>query len=110
MILGTSGTSFHASTVPMMPAITLTSTLSKTKSRKTLVREAPSAIRNAISRLRPLKRTSNRLATLLQAMSKTNPTAASKVVKPDADSRHIFRQLFTDVNPWLSILSGNCML
>ena len=47
-----------------------------------LVREAPIAIRNAISRRRPLKRTSRRLATLLQAINKTKLTAANSVTKP----------------------------
>src|SRR5437762_11953828 len=45
-------------------------------------REAPIAIRNAISRRRPLKRTSNKLATLLHAISKTKLTAAKSVAKP----------------------------
>src|SRR5438067_8117113 len=40
------------------------------------------AIRNAISRRRPLKRTSNKLATLLHAMSNTKLTAAKRVAKP----------------------------
>ncbi|PYJ02581.1 MAG: hypothetical protein DMF00_01245 [Verrucomicrobia bacterium] len=45
-------------------------------------REAPIAIRNAISRRRPLKRTSNKLATLLHAISNTKLTAAKRVAKP----------------------------
>ena len=45
-------------------------------------RDAPIAMRNAISRRRPLKRTSSKFATLLQAMSKTNVTAANSVIKP----------------------------
>ena len=49
-ILGTSGTSRHATKAPMTPAMALTRTLSKTKSRTTLAREAPIAIRKAISR------------------------------------------------------------
>ena len=38
-------------------------------------REPPSAARMAISRLRPVARTSSRLATLAQAISSTKPTA-----------------------------------
>jgi hypothetical protein len=38
-------------------------------------------MRNAISRRRPLKRTSNKFATLLQAIIKTAPTAISSVTK-----------------------------
>ena len=38
----------------------------KQRVASTLARDAPSAMRNAISRRRPLNRTSNRLATLLQ--------------------------------------------
>src|SRR5262249_52347480 len=81
-IRGTSGNNCHATKAPTAPAITLTSKLSKTNKRAMLVREAPIAIRNAISRRRPLKRTSNRLATLLQAISKTKLTAAKSVAKP----------------------------
>ena len=39
------------------------------------------AMRNAISRRRPVKRTSNKFATLLHAMSNTAPTAATRVMK-----------------------------
>src|SRR5436309_12295378 len=81
-IPGTSGTSRQATNAPAVPAIKLTSTLSKTKSRTTLAREAPIAIRQTISRRRPLNRTSSRLATLLQAISKTKLTAAKSVAKP----------------------------
>src|SRR6266853_1307503 len=78
-ILGTSGTRHQATNAPANPAITLTNRLSKTKSRTTLAREAPIAMRNAISRRRPLKRTSRRFATLLQAISKTKQTAERTV-------------------------------
>ena len=81
-IFGTSGTNRHATNAPTAPAMTLTSKLSKTKRRMMPAREAPIAIRNAISRRRPLKRTSNKLATLLHAMSKTKVTAANSVMKP----------------------------
>ena len=59
--------------------MTLTSVLSNTNKRTIPRRSAPSAMRNAISRLRPVKRTSNRFATLLHAMSNTALTAASSV-------------------------------
>jgi hypothetical protein len=59
----------------------LTSRLSKTKSRTTPLRDAPKAMRKAISRRRPVNLTSSRLATLLQAMSSTKLTAASSVKK-----------------------------
>ena len=78
-ILGTNGTSCQARNAPAIPANTLTSRLSKIKSRITLPRDAPIAMRNAISRLRPLNLTRSRLATLLHAINKTNATAASKV-------------------------------
>src|SRR5438046_7907506 len=80
-IRGTSGTNCHATKAPIAPAMTLTSKLSKTNKRATLVREAPIAIRNAISRRRPLKRKSNRLATLLTEISKTKLTDAKYVAK-----------------------------
>jgi hypothetical protein len=79
---GTNGIKCQAANAPPTPAITLTSKLSATNKRMTLVREAPIANRNAISRRRPLKRTSNRLATLLHAISKTKLTAAKSVAKP----------------------------
>src|ERR1044071_2095939 len=81
-IRGTNGSNCHAGKAPTARAITLTSKLSKTNKRAMLVREAPTAIRNAISRRRPLKRTSNKLATLLQAINKTKLTAAKSVAKP----------------------------
>src|SRR5439155_1636661 len=65
---------------PAAPAITLTKVLSSTNSRTMPLRSAPSAMRNAISRRRAVKRTSNKFATLLQAMSSTAPTAASNVI------------------------------
>src|SRR5439155_1378327 len=52
-IFGTIGTTYQASSAPAMPAMTLTSKLSKMKSRTTLRREAPIAMRNAISRRSP---------------------------------------------------------
>ena len=108
---GISGTSCHARTAPAMPANTLTSTLSSTKSRNTLAREAPIAIRNAISRRRPLKRTSRRFATLLHAISRTNPTAASNV--PNAGRRSPFTSSgsgLKNVVRSASILSGKLRL
>ena len=108
-IFGTSGTSCHASNAPAKPANTLTSKLSKTKRRIMLLREAPIAIRKAISRRRALKRTSRRLATLLHAISNTNATAASKVANagrkfPVTSSGSVL-SVITDE---LSILSGCC--
>src|SRR5215471_8472667 len=44
-------------------------------------RDAPRATRKEISRRRPVKRTSNRFATLLQAINNTNETAARRVRK-----------------------------
>ena len=80
-IFGTRSTIHSARHNPIIPAITLTLALSRTNSRTTLRRLAPKAIRNAISRRRPLKRTSNKFATLLQAIIKTAPTAISNVTK-----------------------------
>ena len=57
------------------------------------VRDAPIAIRNAISRRRPLNRTNSRFATLLQAMSKTKATAANSVANAGRKfSAHILRK------------------
>ena len=109
-IFGTSGTSCHASAAPTTPAKTLTSKLSKMKSRNTLPRDAPNAIRSAISRRRPLKRTSKRFATLLHAISNTNATAASKVANagrrsPVTSSGSVLRDMVDE----LSILPGYCV-
>ena len=65
------------------------------------------AIRSAISRRRPVNLTSSRFATLLQAMSNTNATAASKVANagrrfPVTSSDNVF-SVMTET---LSILSG----
>ena len=94
----------------MTPAMMLTSKLSKTKRRMMPARDAPIAIRNAISRRRPLKRTSNKFATLLHAISKTRVTAANSVAKPArkfsvTSSGSVFTVV---VNP-LSILFGYCV-
>ena len=106
-IFGTIGTTYQASNAPAIPPMTLTSKLSKMKSRTTLRREAPIAIRNAISRRRPLNLTSNRFATLLHAISNTNATAVSNVANagrrfPVVSSANVF-SVITDE---LSILSG----
>ena len=110
-ICGTSGTSHHARLAPTIPASRLTSRLSKMKSRSTLPRDAPSAMRTEISRSRPLKRTRRRFATLLHAISRTNATAASNVAKagrrfPVTSSGNVF-SVMTDE---LSILPGYCAL
>ena len=106
---GTSGTSCHASNAPRIPASRLISTLSKTKRRKTLARFAPKAIRREISRRRPLNLTSSRFATLLQAISKTKVTAASKVAKPGRRfSVTASGSVFTTVPDLASIFSGYC--
>ena len=80
-IFGTISITQIARSNPITPAMTLTVVLSSTKSRTTLRRSPPSAIRIAISRRRPVKRTSKRFATLLHAISKTAPTAMSNVTK-----------------------------
>ena len=75
-----------------------------------LVREAPIAIRNAISRRRPLKRTSNRLATLLQAINKTKLTAANSVTKPARKFRVTSSgNVLSIVVSVVSILFGYCV-
>src|SRR5438045_8467001 len=58
-----------ARTKPSPPASRLRKVLSKIKRRTKPVRDAPRAARKAISRRRAVKRTSNKLATLLQAIS-----------------------------------------
>ena len=106
---GTSGTTCHASSAPRIPASKLMSTLSKTKRRSTLARDAPSAMRSEISRRRPLNRTRSRLATLLQAMSRTKVTAASSVAKPGRRfSVTSSGNVFTTVPDFESIFSGYC--
>ena len=109
-IFGTSGTNCHASAAPTNPARMLTSKLSKMKSRNTPARDAPSAMRSAISRRRPLKRTSKRFATLLHAISRTNATAANKVANagrrfPVTSSGSVLRVMVEE----LSILPGFCV-
>lgn len=107
-IFGTSGTNRHARSAPNKPAKMLTSMLSKTKSRSTLARDAPRAMRNAISRRRPLKRTSKRLATLLQAIRSTKLTAASKVANAGRRSPLTSSgKVFSVVVKLASIFSGN---
>jgi hypothetical protein len=106
-IFGTKGTTYHARNAPAIPAKTLTSKLSNTNSRTTLPRDAPIAMRNAISRRLPLNLTSSRFATLLHAINKTNATAASSVAKagrkfPVTSSGKVL-SVMTDE---LSILSG----
>ena len=107
--LGTSGTNCQARNAPTIPASKLTSTLSKTKSRSTLPRDAPSAMRNEISRRRPLNLTSSRLATLLHAMSKTKRHRREQrgETRPQI-FRHIFRQRLDAVHDFASIFSGYC--
>ena len=109
-ILGTSGTNRHATNAPTSPAIALTSRLSNTNNRTMLVRDAPIAIRSAISRRRPLKRTSRRLATLLHAISKTKQTAAKSVAKPARKfSVTSWGNVLRVVVIELSILFGYCV-
>src|SRR5262245_20668175 len=106
-ILGTSGTRRHARNAPSAPAKRLTSKLSQTKSLTILLRDAPTAIRRAISRRRLLKRTSKRFATLLHAISNTKQTAAKSVAKPARMfSVTSWGSVLTDVPAVLSILFG----
>ena len=98
---------YHARNAPAIPANTLTSKLSNTNSRTTLLRDAPIAIRSAISRRLPLNLTSSRFVTLLHAINNTNATAASKVANagrkfPVTSSGKVL-SVMTDE---LSILSG----
>src|SRR5262249_15874283 len=106
-ILGPTGTSPHATNAPSAPARTLTSKLSHTNSLTILPRDAPIAMRSAISRRRPLKRTSKRFATLLHAISNTKQTAPKRVTNPV----RIFSvtscgSVLTDVVTVLSMLVG----
>ena len=78
---GITGISQRTIPKPSSPAKTLNSVLSNTKRRTIPPRDAPSATRKEISRRRPVKRTSNRFATLLQAINNTNETAARSVRK-----------------------------
>ena len=67
------------STSPMAPPITESATLSVSSWRMIRPRPAPMAARSATSRLRAVARTSSRLATLAQAISRTNATAALRM-------------------------------
>ena len=58
-----------------MPPIMESSTLSVRSCRTMRPRAAPMAARIAISRERPIARANSRLATLAQAISRTQPTA-----------------------------------
>ena len=62
---------------PQAPPIAESSTLSVSSCAMMRPRPAPIAERIAISRRRPVARTSSRLATLAQAISSTRPTAPS---------------------------------
>ncbi len=105
-IFGTSGTNSQANTgADDSGEKTHEQTLKYEQPGTMPVRDAPIAIRNAISRRRPLNRTNNRFATLLQAMSKTKATAANSVANagrkfPLMSSGSVFNVV---VNP-LSIL------
>src|SRR5437868_15527436 len=104
---GTIGITYQARRAPQIPANVLTSRLSKTNNLTTLPRDAPIAIRNAISRRRPLNLTRRRLATLLHAIKSTNATAASKVANagrrfPVTSLGSVLRVITEE----LSILSG----
>ena len=46
------------------------------------LRAAPSAVRTAISRCRPVARASSRLAMLAQAINRMKPTAAISTINP----------------------------
>ncbi len=67
----------YASSRPSTPPASASSRLSVSSWRTSRSRLAPSAVRTAISFERAAARASNRLATLAQAMSSTNPTAPS---------------------------------
>ena len=68
-----------ASHTPRAPPAVATSRLSASDSRTSRQVLAPSATRTAASRSRPDARTSSRLATLAQAISSTNATAAARI-------------------------------
>ena len=73
----------------MIPPASDSSTLSVSSCRMRRPRPAPIAARIAISRRRPVARTSSRLATLAQAMSSTKLTAPSRIHSVDCTSRTI---------------------
>ena len=66
-----------ATTNPSPPPVIASSRLSIRDCRSSRHRPAPSAARIVNSRIRPVERTSNRLLTFTQAISKTKPTAPS---------------------------------
>ena len=61
----------NPSASPRMPPASESSTLSVSNCRMIRPRPAPMAVRIAISRLRPVARTSNRFATFAHAISRT---------------------------------------
>ena len=76
----TSASTPHTATSsPSAPPTAASSTLSVSSCRTRRARPAPSARRIAISRCRTDERASSRFATFAQAMSSTQPTAASSV-------------------------------
>ena len=72
------GTAAQARISPRTPPATATRMLSVNSWRIMSARRAPRAIQTAISRRRPVARTSRRLATLAQAIRSTTPTAPIK--------------------------------
>ncbi len=83
------------STPPAIASIMLS-----VKSWRTIrVRLAPSAARMANSRLRPVARTSSRLATLAHAINSTNATAPSRISNDRRESATIESRNSSTANP-----------
>jgi hypothetical protein len=86
------GAACHAIATPITPPVSASTSASVSCCAASRVHAAPSAVRTAISCRRPSDRASNRLPTLAQAISSTNPTAASnsssgRLVSPTSASR-----------------------
>ena len=73
------GIAAHASAIPPAAPASPSSTLSTMNCRTSRARDAPSATRTAISRVRADALTSSRLVMFAHAMSSTNPTAPISV-------------------------------
>ena len=84
---------------PSTPPASESSTLSVSSCRMMRPRPAPIAARTAISRLRPVARTSSRFATFAHAMSSTRPTAPSRIHSVVWTSRTISFCSSSTLNP-----------
>ena len=89
-------TPHSASNNPNTPPIAPSTALSVRNCRASLQRPAPSAMRMAVSRVRPAARASIRFARFAHAISSTSATAASS---SNRSAAHVFRQHIREQQP-----------